>query len=85
MPQVVTYCQRRHDGTWLRLYVPVLPVVLVLSPVLVLVALAGLVACVAYRVSPADAARGTGRVLFSLSGSQFHLDDGRTAVHVNLW
>jgi hypothetical protein len=52
IPQLVTYRHRRPDGRWLRLYVPVVPVLLVLSPLLLLAMLAGLVACLATRVIP---------------------------------
>ena len=84
IPQVVTYCQRRRDGSWLRLYIPVVPVVLLLSPVLLLATVAGLVACFIFDIRAVDALRGTGRLLRALPGTQFHLEDGRTAVHINL-
>lgn len=84
MPQLVTYRQRRRDGRWLRLYVPVLPVALVLSPLLLLVVLAGLVACLVFRVSPVGALRGTGRLLCALPGTRFEVEYGRTAVLVSV-
>lgn len=84
MPQLVTYRQRRRDGRWLRLYVPVLPVALVLSPLLLLVGLAGLVACLVFRVSPVGALRGTGRLLCALPGTRFEMEYGRTAVLVSV-
>jgi hypothetical protein len=51
IPQLVTVGHRRPGGRWRRLYVPVLPVVLVLSPLLLLAVLGGLVACLVFRVS----------------------------------
>jgi hypothetical protein len=81
IPQLVVYRQRRHDGRWLRLYIPVLPVLLLLVP---LVVLAVLVACLVYGVSPTRALRGAGRVLWALPGTRFHLDDGHTAVCVTV-
>jgi hypothetical protein len=84
IPQLVTVRHRRPDGRWLRLYVPVLPVLLVLSPLLVLVALAGLVACLVFRVSPAGALRGAGQLLCALPGTRFEIEDGRTAVLVSV-
>jgi hypothetical protein len=84
IPQLVTYCQRRRDGRWLRLYVPVLPVVLLLSPLLLVAVLAGLVACLVFRVSPVGALRGTGQLLWALSGTRFEIEDGRTAVLVSV-
>ena len=84
IPQLVTVRHRRPNGRWLRLYVPVLPVLLVLSPLLLLAVLAGLVACLATRVSPIGALRGTGQLLCALPGTRIEIDDGRTAVLVSI-
>lgn len=84
IPQLVTYRQRRRDGRWLRLYVPVLPVLLVLSPLLVLAALVGLVACLVFRVNPVGALRGTGRLLWALPGTRIEIEQGPTAVLVSV-
>ena len=84
IPQLVTYRHRRPDGRWLRLHVPVLPVLLVLSPLLLLVVLAGLVACLVFRVSPVGALRGTGQLLGALPGTRIEVEQGRTAVLVNI-
>ncbi|MEU4480573.1 hypothetical protein AB0F68_21330 [Micromonospora sp. NPDC023966] len=80
IPQLVTVRYRRLDGSWLRLYVPVLPVLLLLSPLLVLAVLAGLVACHLTRISPVGALRGTGRLLWALPGTRIDIDDGPTAM-----
>lgn len=84
IPHLVTYRHRRLDGRWLRLYVPVLPVLLVLSPLLLLAVLAGLVACLAIGVSPVGALCGTGQLLCALPGTRFEIADGRTAVLVSV-
>ena len=84
IPHLVTYRHRRPDGRWLRLYVPVLPVLLVLSPLLLLGVLGGLVACLVFRVSLVGALRGAGRLLCALPGIRFELEDGRTAVLVSI-
>ena len=84
MPQLVTVRHRRPDGRWLRLYVPVLPVLLVLSPLLLLAVLVGLVACLVFRVSPVGALRGTGRLLWALPGTRIEIEQGRTAVLVSV-
>jgi hypothetical protein len=83
IPQLVTYRHRRSSGRWLRLYVPVLPVVLVLSPLLLAV-LGGVVACLVFRVSPVGALRGIGRLLWALPGTRFEIEQGRTAVLVSV-
>ncbi len=84
IPQLVTVRRRRPDGRWLRLYVPVLPVLLVLSPLLLLAVPAGLVACLVTRVSPVGALRGTGQVLTALPGTRIEIEQGRTAVLVSV-
>jgi hypothetical protein len=84
IPQLVTVRHRRADGRWRRLYVPVLPVLLVLSPLLLLAVLAGLVACVVYRISLVGALRGTGQLLCALPGTRFEIEDGQTAVRVSV-
>jgi hypothetical protein len=84
IPQLVTVRHRRRNGRWLRLYVPVVPVLLVLSPLLLLAMLAGLVACLATRVSPVGALRGTGQLLWALPGTRIEIEQGRTAVLVSV-
>jgi len=74
IPHLVTVRHRRPDGRWLRLYVPVLSVLLVLSPLLLLAVLVGLVACLATRVSPVGA----------LPGTQIEVEQGRTVVLVSV-
>jgi hypothetical protein len=84
MPQLVTVRYRRHDGRRRRLYVPVLPVLLLLSPLLLLAVLAGLAACLVFRVSPVGALRGTGHLLWAVPGTRFEIEDGRTAVLISV-
>ena len=84
IPHLVTVRRRRPDGRWLRLYVPVLPVLLVLSPLLLLAVLVGLAACLAAKVSPVGALRGTGQLLCALPGTRIEVDDGRTVVLVSV-
>ena len=84
IPQLVTVRGRRPDGRPLRWYVPVLPVLLVLSPLLLLAVLGGLIACRIFRVSPVGALRGAGQLLWALPGSRFEIEQGRTAVRVSV-
>lgn len=84
MPQLLTVRVKRPDGRPIRIWVPVLPVVLVFSPVLVLAVLVAAVACLVYRISVVRAL-GTGwRVVFALPGTRFGLEQGRTAVLVTI-
>jgi len=84
IPQLVTVGHRRADGRWLRLSVPVLPVVLVLSPLLLVATVAGLVACIAVGVSPVGALRGCGQLLCALPGTLIELEEGRSALLVSV-
>jgi hypothetical protein len=84
IPQLVTVRYRRPDGRWLRLYVPVLPVVAVLSPLLLLAVLAGLVMCLVTGVTPVGALRGTWQLLWALPGTRIEIDDGQTALLVSV-
>jgi hypothetical protein len=84
IPYLVTYRQRRRNGRWLRVYIPVLPALLVLSPLLLLAGLAGLAACLVLRVSPANALRGAGQLFCALPGTRFEIQDGRMAVLVSV-
>ncbi|MEV8517073.1 hypothetical protein [Dactylosporangium sp. NPDC051484] len=84
IPNLVTVRHRRPDGRRLRLHVPVLPVLLVLSPLLLLAVPVGLVACLVLRVSPLGALRGAGQLLWALPGTRIELEQGRTAVLVSV-
>ncbi|MFJ6567420.1 hypothetical protein ACIQNU_08350 [Streptomyces sp. NPDC091292] len=84
IPYLVTVRIRRSHGRRLRLYIPVLLVLLVLSPLLLLAVLGGLIACLATRVSPVGALRGAGQVLWALPGTRFESEQGRTAVLVSV-
>jgi hypothetical protein len=84
IPLLVTVRYRRPGGRWLRLYVPVLPALLVLSPLLLLAVLAGLVACLVIRLSPAGALRGTGQLLWALPGTRVEVEEDRTALLISV-
>ncbi|MCI2417856.1 hypothetical protein MOQ72_10515 [Saccharopolyspora sp. K220] len=84
MPQLLTVRVKRPNGRPIRIWVPVLPVVLVLSPVVVLAVLGAAVACLVFRVS-AVRALGTGwRIVSALPGTRFDIEQDRTAVLVTI-
>lgn len=84
MPQLLTVRVKRPKGRPIRIWVPVLPVVLVLSPLLILAALAAAVACLVYRISVMRAFGGGWRLFCALPGTRFDIDEGRTAVLVSI-
>jgi hypothetical protein len=84
MPQLITVRVRPAHGRGLRLWVPVLPVLLLLSPLLVLAALVGVVVCAAYRVDPVRALAALWRLLCATRGTHIDVEDGKTAVLVSI-
>ena len=84
MPQLLTVRVTRPQGRPIRIWVPVLPTVLVLSPLLFLAALAVGVACLVFRIRVMPA-YGTGWRLFcALPGTRVDIREGRTAVLVSI-
>ncbi|WP_196278913.1 hypothetical protein [Catellatospora vulcania] len=85
IPQLVTIGWRRGGGgRWRRMHVPVLPVLVVLSPLLLPAVLGGLIACLVFDVSPAGALRGAGRLVWALPGTRFEIEQGDMGVLVNV-
>ena len=80
IPQLVTLRYRRSDGRRGRWLIPVVPVGVLLSPLLLLSAIGGLIACLMFRVHPGRALVVLCRLWWALPGSRFEIDDGRTAV-----
>ena len=84
MPQLLTVRVKRPHGRPIRIWIPVLPVVLVFAPVVVLIVLAAAVACLMFDVSVLKAL-GTGwGVVSALPGTRFDIEQGRTAVLVTI-
>lgn len=84
IPYLVTVSRRSPEGRWRGLHVPVLPLLVVASPLLSLAVPAGLIACLATRVSPIGALRGTGRLLWALPGTRIEFEQGGTVVLVRV-
>ena len=79
MPQLVSLRWDRR-----RLHVPVLPALLVLAPLLVLALLAGLAACLIFRVPPVGALTGLGRLFWASPGTRIDIIDGHTAMQIHI-
>ena len=84
IPQLLTMRVARPAGRPIRIWVPVLPVMLVLSPLLILAALAVTIACLVYRVSVLRAFGAGWRLFCALPGTRFDIREGRTAVLVSI-
>lgn len=82
MPQLLTVRVKRPEHRPIRIWIPVLPVALVLSPILILAALGAAIAGLIYEVRVAHAF-GTGwRIFCALPGTRLDVREGRTAVQV---
>jgi hypothetical protein len=84
MPQLLTARVKRPGRRPIRIWVPIVPVLILLSPVVLLAVLAAVVACLMYRIDVA-LAFGTGwRIVTALPGTRFDIEQDRTAVLVTL-
>jgi len=84
MPQLLTVRVKPPKGRPIRIWLPVLPIAAVLSPFLLLAALAAAIACLVYRVRVTRAFGATWRLFCALPGTQFDVREGRTAVLVSI-
>ncbi|MEV4132924.1 hypothetical protein AB0J72_12255 [Dactylosporangium sp. NPDC049742] len=84
MPQLLTVRVDRRHRRPVRLWIPVLPVALILAPLLLLAVLGGIIACLIFRIS-VPRTLGTGwRVFSALPGTRVDIEDGNTAVLVSI-
>ncbi len=84
IPQLVTVQLRTGRGSRRRLWVPLLPVALLLSPVLVLAVIGLVVGCLVLRVNPLRALSVTGRLLGSLAGTHVEIEHGERLALVKI-
>jgi hypothetical protein len=84
IPQLVTVRVKPRSGRRVRVWVPVLPVLLILSPVLVLAVAVAAVACLVYRIRVFPALGSGWRIVSALPGTRFDLEYAHTAVLVSI-
>jgi hypothetical protein len=82
MPQLVTVRVTRAAGRPIRIWIPVLVVVLACSPVLVLAVLVAVVSCLVFRVNVVRALGTSWRLISALPGTWVGIEQGRKGVHV---
>jgi hypothetical protein len=82
MPQLLTVRIERPDGRPIRIWVPLLPVLLLLSPLVVLAVLAVAVACLVFHIRVVRTLRTGWRIVSALSGTRVDVGQGHTAVLV---
>ncbi|MEU3452831.1 hypothetical protein ABZ671_04405 [Micromonospora sp. NPDC006766] len=84
MPQLVSVRVRNGRGRRIRVWIPVLPVLLILSPVLLLVLVTAAITCLVWRINPLHALHRSWRLLCALSGTRFEIEQNHTSVLVNI-
>jgi hypothetical protein len=84
MPQLLTVRVTRPQRRSVRIWVPVLPTVLLLGPLLILAALAAAVACLMYGVRVGPAFGNSWRLFCALQGTRIDIREGPTTVLVSI-
>ncbi len=84
MPQLVRLQVRQPSQRTLRLWIPVLPVLILLSPLLLLSALAAIAACLVFRINPIRALVAAGRLLCALKGTHVDVDQPEARVLIDI-
>lgn len=84
MPQLVTVRVTRQDRRPIRIWVPVLPVLLLFSPIVVLAVLAMAVACLIYRIDVMRALGAGWRFLSALPGTRVDIEDDNTGLLISI-
>jgi hypothetical protein len=82
MPQLLSVQVKEPDGRPIRIWIPVLPVLLVLSPLVVLAVLGAAMACLVFRVNVARTLGAGWRLVSALPGTRVDVKQGSTAVLV---
>jgi hypothetical protein len=84
MPQVANVRVRTERRKTIRLWIPLLPVLLLLSPFVVLFLVVLVIASLTTRGNPVRALWTGWRLLWSLRGTRIEIEQGKTGVLVNL-
>ena len=84
IPQIATVRVQSRPGKHFRLWIPLLPIYLILTPLLFLIIIAGVVACARYRINPIRALKAATQMLSGLGGLHFDIKQGHSTVMVKL-
>ncbi|MEU8242979.1 hypothetical protein AB0C07_32380 [Actinoplanes missouriensis] len=84
IPQLVTVRVDRPGRGPIRAWVPVLPVALLLSPLLIVAAVAAVIACVVFRIDVVRAFGVGWRLICALPGTRVDVHEGRSALLVRI-
>lgn len=84
IPNLVRVQVRQPNHRTIRIWIPVLPVLIILSPLLLLAAIAGLIACVVFRIDPVRALVASFRLLCAVRGMHVEVDQPDAHVLVDI-
>jgi hypothetical protein len=84
MPQVLSIRVHSGETRRVRLWIPILPVVILLAPVIVLVLVAGLVALAILRINPVRGLRAGLGMVAAARGLRLAISSGDLTVHVRV-
>ncbi len=84
IPYLLRVQVRQPHHRTLRLWIPVLPVLLVLSPLLLLAALGAIIACLVVRIDPLRTLVAAVRLLCALKGTRVEVDQPDVVVLVDI-
>ena len=84
MPYLLRLRVRQPDRRTISLWIPVLPVLIVGSPLLLLATLAAIIAGMVFRINPIRALVGVGRLLCALKGTHVEVDQPEALVRLDI-
>jgi hypothetical protein len=84
MPHLLRLQVRQENRRTFRLWIPVLPILIVLSPLLLLAVFAAVIACLVFRINPIRALVAAVRLLCALKGTQIEVDQPEALVLLDI-
>ena len=84
MPQLLNVRIKLAGHRPIRLWLPIIPVLLVFSPLAVLVVVGAAVACLVFHINIARALSTGWHIICALPGTRFDFEQGHTAVLVTI-
>jgi hypothetical protein len=84
MPHLLRLQVRQPNHRTFRLWLPVLPILIVGSPLLLLATLAAIIACLVFRINPIRALVAAGRLLCAVKGTHVEVDQPEVLVLIDI-
>ena len=84
IPQLVRLQVRQPNHRTFRLWIPVVPVLIVLAPLLLLATFAAIIACLVFGIRPLRALVAVGRLVCALKGTCIEVDQPEALVLLDI-